>query len=105
MGFYRIGAEADSIDVEFALEAKCYSPNNGVGIKDTSRLISRLKHRQFGIFVTTSYIGLQAYQEIREDEHPIVVVAAEDIAKMLLNSGIKSADETSEWLKKNFPKK
>lgn len=69
VGKYRIGSEGDSIEVEFALEAKCYQPRTGAGIRSTSRLISRLKNRQFGIFVTTSYVGRQPYQEIREDKH------------------------------------
>ena len=55
-GLYRIGKDAGSIDVEFALEAKCYAPSTAVGVRDTSRLISRLRHRQFGILVTTSYL-------------------------------------------------
>jgi hypothetical protein len=104
VGLYRIGTEGDSINVEFALEAKCYLPGRGVGIRDTSRLISRLKHRQFGIFVTTSYIGLQPYQEIREDQHPVIIISAEDIARILVSAGIRSEDETSDWLKANFPK-
>jgi hypothetical protein len=104
VGLYRIGSEGDSIDVEFALEAKCYEPDKGVGIKDTSRLISRLKHRQFGIFVTTSYVGIQPYKEIREDEHPVIIVAAEDIARILVNAGIRSESEVSAWLKTNFPR-
>jgi len=85
---YRIGSEGDSINIEFALEAKCYNPGEGVGIRETSRLISRLKHHEFGIFVTTSYVSQQAYEEIREDEHPVIIVAARDIARILV-SGLK----------------
>ncbi|MEH7303432.1 restriction endonuclease, partial [Neobacillus drentensis] len=55
VGKYRIGLESSSILVDFALEAKRYSLNSGVGVKEISRLISRLRHRQFGILVTTSY--------------------------------------------------
>ena len=54
-GLYRIGRGAGAIDVEFALEAKCCATTTGVGVKAVSRLISRLRHRQFGILVTTSY--------------------------------------------------
>jgi len=104
VGLYRIGSEGDSINIEFALEAKCYNPGKGVGIRETSRLISRLKHREFGIFVTTSYVSQQAYEEIREDEHPVIIVAARDIARILVNSGIKSEIDVAEWLKTTFPK-
>jgi Phage integrase family len=50
----------------WSLEAKRYKPGGGgAGVKDTSRLISRLRHREFGVFVTTSHVGRQAYEEIR----------------------------------------
>ncbi|MBZ5625898.1 MAG: restriction endonuclease [Acidobacteriia bacterium] len=52
IGTYRVGPLADRISLDFALEAKCYAPENGVGVKELSRLISRLRHRQFGILVT-----------------------------------------------------
>ena len=91
IGTYRIGTESDNIEVEFAIEAKCYKPGVGVGVAHTSRLISRLKHRQFGILVTTSYVGEQPYKEIREDGHPVIIISADDITKILIDSGINSA--------------
>jgi hypothetical protein len=33
------------------------------GVREMSRLISRLRHRQFGVLVTTSYVDNQAYRE------------------------------------------
>ncbi|WP_223302813.1 restriction endonuclease [Halotalea alkalilenta] len=58
---YRIGTGRSAIEVEFALEAKCYDPKGkGVGVKELSRLLSRLRHRQFGILVTTSYSFLSS---------------------------------------------
>ena len=73
IGRYRLGPSADPITVDFALEAKCYRPElpgqsgtaRQIGVKETARLISRLRHRQFGILVTTSYIGPQAYRDSR----------------------------------------
>ena len=59
IGSFCIGSGPSSIEVEFALEAKCYKSSSGVGVKETSRLLSRLRHRQFGILVTTSYLGAQ----------------------------------------------
>ena len=49
LGRYRIGFQGAGIFVEFALEAKCKLVHIGSGIKETARLISRLRHRQFGI--------------------------------------------------------
>ena len=48
------------------MEAKRWAAS-GVGYRDTSRLISRLRHRQFGILITTSYVNKYAYEEIVED--------------------------------------
>lgn len=92
----------NGIELEFALEAKRYKISNAVGVKETSRLISRIKHRQFGIFVTTSYVGDQAYKEIIEDEHPIVIISGRDIIEILYNAGICSVELLKDWLSTNF---
>ncbi len=87
IGRYKIGSSHNPLLVEFALEAKCYSADVSVGVKSMSRLISRLRYRQFGILVTTSYVHSQAYKEIIEDGHPILVINASDIAKILRAQG------------------
>lgn len=98
VGEYRIGTEQSSIQVDFALEAKCYNPvGKGVGVKELSRLISRLRHRQFGILVTTSYLASQAYNELKEDKHPVVVICGVDIAG-LLRKKIGTVDQIKKWL-------
>lgn len=76
---------------------------NSVGVKEISRLISRLRHRQFGILVTTSYLNEQAYKEIRDDEHPIVVVAARDIVGLLATKGYSTTSDVESWLAARFP--
>jgi hypothetical protein len=103
LGIFRIGHGYTTIDVEFALEAKCYQISNGCGIRETSRLISRLRHRQFGIFVTTSYVSQQAYQEIIEDGHPVVILSAVDIAGLLIEAGYSTVESLTKWLTENFP--
>jgi hypothetical protein len=104
LGKYNIGYQGNQLDVEFALEAKCKFFNSGSGVKETSRLISRLRYRQFGIFVTTSYVSEQAYKEIVEDGHPVIIVSGADIAQILVNEGgYKSVGEVKDWLKTNFP--
>jgi len=80
------------------MEAKCYSPSNSVGVKETSRLISRLRHRQFGVLITTSYVHIQAYNEIVDDEHPIIIVAGRDIVEILRRAGIQGPDATIAWI-------
>ena len=78
------------------MEAKCYAENHSVGVREMSRLISRIRHRQFGVLITTSYVGEQAYKEIVEDGHPILVISATDIADILRNNAISSSN-IDEW--------
>ena len=102
IGKLRIGSGASGILVDFALEAKCYDLSTGVGVRHMSRLISRLRHRQFGILVTTSYVNLQAYREIKEDEHPIIVISGADIVELLRNHSYSHTHSVTMWLKENF---
>jgi hypothetical protein len=103
VGQMRVGSGASSILVDFALEAKCYSSPNAVGVRDMSRLISRLRHRQFGVLVTTSCVDLQAYKEIKEDQHPIVIISAVDIVELLRRNGRSTSQSVTEWLSMEFP--
>jgi Restriction endonuclease AspBHI N-terminal/Restriction endonuclease len=98
IGKYRIGSGETAIDVEFALEAKCYGPEHAVSVKDTARLISRLRHRQFGILVTTSYIHSQAYKEIKDDQHPVVMVTGADIVAILKGAGVRDKPAVETWV-------
>lgn len=102
IGQMRLGRGASAILVDFALEAKCYATGS-VGVRDMSRLISRLRHRQFGVLVTTTYVDRQAYKEIKEDGHPIVVISAADIVELFRANGRGTADQVSTWLKDEFP--
>lgn len=98
IGKYKLGEGASAVHVEFALEAKCYSLDHSVGVKELSRLISRLRHRQFGVLVTTSFVADQAYKEIKEDQHPIIVICASDIVRLLKGAGISSVADVRAWL-------
>ena len=97
VGKYRIGLDTHSLYIDCALEAKCYSAQISVGVKQMSRLISRIKYRQFGIMVTTSYINSQAYKEFLEDGHPILIICAKDIVEVLRRNGIGAASIRA-WL-------
>jgi hypothetical protein len=95
--------------VDSAREAKCYSPGiegteaNTVSVREISRLISRLRHRQFGVLITTSAIGRQGYEEVREDRHPIVFIAGKDIIEILIQNGHNSPEIVEAWLLTEFP--
>jgi hypothetical protein len=102
-GEYLLGPVADQVAVEFALEAKCYQLGNSVGVRDAARLISRIRHRQFGVFVTTSHFDQQVYKEVREDGHPIVLICARDIIDLLRSKGYGDAKAVQNWLSRRFP--
>lgn len=104
VGDYKVFSKVDNpIFVNFYLQAKCYSESNAVVVSDTSRLISRIKNRQFGILFTTSYIAKQAYEEILKDKHPIVIVNGKNIIDYIFNElEIKNSNELYKWLKNNY---
>lgn len=85
------------LKIDCALEAKCYNENNSVGVKNMSRLISRIRYRQFGILVTTSYVDSQAYKEVAEDGHPILIITCSDIAYILKRNMLDSS-KINDWL-------
>lgn len=104
VGEYRLGPTSDPIKLSFALEAKCLEPSRaGVNVRMVSRLISRIKHREFGILVTTAHMGIQPYQEIREDGHPIVVFAGRDIVDQLKRRGYSTREALRKFLELEFP--
>ena len=108
-GRYSLGLSDDPVHVEFSLEAKCYRPplnggrSNRVGVKEVSRLISRIRHRQFGVLVTTSTVARQAYEEVRQDRHPIIFICGKDIADILTAKGLNTALKVKEMLENEFP--
>jgi hypothetical protein len=108
IGRYRLGLPEDPVFAEFSLEAKCYMPGifgsapNAVGVREVSRLISRIRHREFGVLVTTSVIGRQAYEEVRKDRHPIIFICGKDLAEILAINGYGSAVLVKELLDREF---
>lgn len=108
VGRYLLGLPDDPVYAEFSLEAKCYRPPiNGysaitIGVKEVARLISRIRHRQFGVLVTTSIIARQAYEEVREDRHPIIFISGRDIAEMLIEKGYNTPDRVESLLISKF---
>jgi Restriction endonuclease len=106
IGRYLLGFGDDPIYSTFALEEKCWAPpfdaesGNAVGVEEVSRLI---RHREFGVLVTTSVIGRQAYEEVRQDQHPIIFITGKDIADSLTINGYGTVELVSELLRKEFP--
>jgi hypothetical protein len=100
VGHLVLGPVSDPIRVPFALEAKRYKQGVNVGVKDMARLISRIKHRDFGVLVTTSAVSPQTYGEVRQDRHPIVIVSGRDIAEVLIAEGVNTIQKLDQWVSK-----
>lgn len=99
LGYYVIGGISKAnypLRIDCAMEAKCYAESHSVGVREMSRLISRIRYRQFGVLITTSYVHEQAYREVMEDGHPILIVSASDIARILRINSITSSN-INEW--------
>ena len=99
LGYYVIksGHPVNSpLKIDCALEAKCYG-DTAVGVKQMSRLISRIRYRQFGVLVTTSCVDQQAYKEVAEDGHPILIITKADIAYILTRNTVDSSN-IQDWL-------
>ncbi|WP_328665379.1 restriction endonuclease [Streptomyces sp. NBC_00322] len=104
VGTYGLGPASSRIAIDFALEAKCYGPDNSVGVREVSRLISRIRHRNFGVLVTTSYFHKQVQEEVHEDGHPIALIAGRDIVDALRHNGRTTVDAVRQWLEQSFPR-
>ena len=105
VGNYRIfSSSTKDVFVEFYMQAKCYNPfSTPVGVKDTARLIARIKERQFGILVTTSYVAKQAYEEILDDHQPIVLITGKTIIDHIYDTReIRDITQLHNWLKREF---
>ena len=70
--------------------------------RDVKAHFSAERHRQFGILITTSYVDVQAYREIKEDKHPIIVISAVDIVNLLRTNGYSDAPSIRAWLQREF---
>ncbi|MGO9158266.1 restriction endonuclease [Mycobacterium sp.] len=103
IGEYQLGPLADPVKIDFALEAKCYAETNSVGVREVSRLVSRLRHRNFGVFVTLSYFNPQVYDEVRADGHPIALVCGRDVVDTLRGNGYGDVAAVKSWLDTSFP--
>lgn len=103
-GKYKIFNKAENVVyVDFYLQAKCYGINNAIGVKDTSRLISRIKNRQFGIMFTTSYVHKQAYEELLKDGHPVVLITGRNIIDYIYDElEIRNLSNLQKWLSLNY---
>lgn len=101
VGKYKIGRKKCNISLDLFVEAKKWKIDSSVGVKPMSRLISRMKHKDLGIFITTSYFNNQVQKELIEDSHPIIMISGGDIAKILINNeigGVNNQEKFDDWI-------
>lgn len=53
--------------------------------------------------VTTSVIARQAYEEVRDDQHPIIFLCGRDIAEILVVNGFNTPELVRNLLETEFP--
>ena len=97
---YRVGHQFQQVQLKAYVEAKRWRPNSAVGVKPMMRLLARLKHRDLGVFVTTSFFEQQVQRELVEDNHPVLLVSGGDIARILIGAeygGPESDDRLTDW--------
>ena len=99
VGTYVVGHPNHEIRLSAYIEAKRWNLTSAVGVKPMMRLISRLKHRDLGVFVTTSFFAPQVQEELIEDRHPILLVSGGDIARVLIENQLGDPIALSHWIK------
>lgn len=82
---YRVGHDLHQVLLNAYAEAKSWDLKRAVGVKEMMRLISRIKHRDIGVFVTTCVFDHQVQQELIEDRHPVLLISGGDIARLLIS--------------------
>lgn len=97
VGHYRVGHDLHQLRLSVFVEAKRWNENHGVGVKPMSRLISRIKHRDLGVFITTSYFESQVQEELIDDKHPVLLISGGDIARLLAAKGFAKG-ELRKWI-------
>ena len=56
------------------------------------------------MLITTPYVDTQAYKEIREDRHPILIVCGRDIVAVQKRAGFRDRNAVTAWLSTSFAK-
>lgn len=55
------------------------------------------------MLATTSYVHDQTYKEVRDDQHPIVILAGRDLVDILKATGLTTIPALKAWLDRRYP--
>ena len=95
---YYLGHADHQIKLSAYIEAKKWKLDASIGVKPMMRLISRLKHRDIGVFITTSFFDKQVQKELIEDGHPVMLISGGDIARLLIKSDLSDQESLCAWV-------
>lgn len=98
IGTYYLGHSGHQVKLSVYVEAKKWKFDSSIGVKPLMRLISRLKHRDIGVFVTTSFFDSQIQKELIEDGHPVMLISGGDISKLLIKADLSAAEVLEAWV-------
>jgi hypothetical protein len=97
IGTYQVGHADHQIQLTAIVEAKLWKENSDIGVKPMSRLISRIKHRDIGVFITTSCFNKQVQKELIDDNHPVILISGGDIARVLIANELDLPEKFFAW--------
>jgi Restriction endonuclease AspBHI N-terminal/Restriction endonuclease len=84
-------------EIPFRGEVKRWK--SGVGPKDVSRLVARLRRGEFGLFVTTSYFTRQAQEEVLADAYPTKLLSGTDVVRFMKEVGaVRKGQVSPSWI-------
>jgi hypothetical protein len=95
---YLVGHAQHQVRLSAYIEAKRWEPSSAVGVKPMMRLIARLKHRDIGVFVTTSFFDQQVQKELIQDGHPVILLSGGDIARLLISHERGNDKALTSWI-------
>lgn len=98
IGRYYLGHSGHQIRLSAFIEAKKWKLESSIGVKPLMRLISRLKHRDIGVFVTTSFFDQQIQKELIEDGHPVMLISGGDISKLIIKADLADEKALEAWV-------
>lgn len=98
IGKYYLGHAGHQIRLSAYIEAKKWKAASSIGVKPMMRLISRLKHRDIGVFITTSFFDQQIQKELIEDGHPVMLISGGDISRIIIKSELSSPNVLQFWV-------
>ncbi len=79
-----IGSVTSNTPLVVLGQAKCVVPGSSISPDQVARVVARLRRGWVGVFVTTGVFSRQAQVEVVDDQYPLVLVGARDLAEEVL---------------------